>query len=241
MYLSEKLWTFIMKDYRCSSYTADLLRDLQDATGTFLTLRSDYNQAFSGQLTSVESARDRSFLLERVMSKPSAEDPESPVFGDWYYETVRILSHIYATAIYHLVPFSVAAILAKDTLVPERAALSVPERLKAAIEKTHPDPDLCWGPLMTRVLMWTSIVGGAAANPLSSDVATHEERADINPGLESARRYLISLGLRSTIVLACQSPYSPAYVLELLRTVLNTQAMIGPKKPVYETTGWKTT
>ncbi|GME47118.1 hypothetical protein GTA08_BOTSDO13560 [Neofusicoccum parvum] len=241
MYLPDKVWTFIVKDYRCSKYTAELLQDLRDATGLFLTYFSGKtgspHQTLAGH-NDPDAIRARTYLFERTMAKPSADDPESPVFGDWYYEAIRILSHIYATSMFHLVPFSVAAILAKDTLAPERPSLSVPERLKAAIEKTHPDPGQCWGPLMTRVLLWITVVGGAAANPLSSDVTSHEERADINPGLESARRYLISLGLRCTIVLACQSPYSPAYVLELLRRVIRIQGFFA-EKPVYTNAGWK--
>ncbi|EKG13213.1 hypothetical protein MPH_09493 [Macrophomina phaseolina MS6] len=243
MYLPDRVWTFIVKDYRCSKYTAELLNDLRDATGLFLTYHSGTGAPSarqpSPQKPDAESLHVRTYLMQRIASKPSAEDPESPVFGDWYYESVRILSHIYATAIYHMVPFSVAAILAKETLLPERLSLSVPERLKLAIEKTHPEPDFCWGPLMTRVLLWICVVGGAAANPFASEVADHDVRAEINPGLETSRRYLISLGLRSTIVLACQSPYSPAYVLELLRRVILVQGLFASGKPAPGSSNWK--
>ncbi|KAK7712208.1 hypothetical protein SLS57_007884 [Botryosphaeria dothidea] len=243
MYLPDRVWTFIVKDYRCSKYTAELLHDLREATGLFLTHYSDKGAAATNHpspgKTDPKSLHVRSYLMQRIGSKPSAEDPDSPVFGDWYYESVRILSHIYATSIYHMVPFSVAAILAKEALLPERPSISVPERLKLAIEKTHPEPDLCWGPLMTRVLLWITVVGGAAANPFASEVADHDVRAEINPGLETARRYLISLGLRSTIVLACQSPYSPAYVLELLRRVIVVQGLFTTEKSAPESTSWK--
>ncbi|KAF4310883.1 hypothetical protein GTA08_BOTSDO13560 [Botryosphaeria dothidea] len=243
MYLPDRVWTFIVKDYRCSKYTAELLHDLREATGLFLTHYSDKGAAATNHpspgKTDPKSLHVRSYLMQQIGSKPSAEDPDSPVFGDWYYESVRILSHIYATSIYHMVPFSVAAILAKEALLPERPSISVPERLKLAIEKTHPEPDLCWGPLMTRVLLWITVVGGAAANPFASEVADHDVRAEINPGLETARRYLISLGLRSTIVLACQSPYSPAYVLELLRRVIVVQGLFTTEKSAPESTSWK--
>lgn len=236
MYLPERIWASIVKDYRCSRYTAELLENLREAVDMFLSCkRSISNGTFPGR-NDERLLQARSFLMDRILSKPSAEDPEGPVFGDWYYEAIRILSHIYANAFFHMVPFSVAAILASDTLTPSRP-LSVPELLKAAIEKTHPDPDFCWGPLMTRVLLWMTVVGGAAANPLASQVTERDVRAELYPGLETARRYLISLGLRSTIVLACQNPYSPAHVLEVLRKVIQIQGELPTQTPSIEMTG----
>ncbi|OJD40473.1 tachykinin family protein [Diplodia corticola] len=240
IHLPDRIWASLVKDYRCSKYTAELLEDLREAVDLILSPNNTEETVSGGEGSArhdAQSVQARSFLMNRILSKPSAEDPESPVFGDWYYESLRILSHIYANAFFHMVPFSVAAILASDTLIPSRL-LSVPERLKATIEKTHPDPNHCWGPSMTRVLLWMTVVGGAAANPLASQVTERDVRAKLCPGLETARRYLISLGLRSTIVLACQSPYSPAHVLDVLRKVIQIQGQLPTQRPEIEMAGF---
>ncbi|KAL1630193.1 hypothetical protein SLS54_001053 [Diplodia seriata] len=112
LHLPDRIWASLVKDYRCSRYTAELLQDLREAVELFLSLNHDEESASSGAFSTrndAQSLQARSYLMDRILSKPSAEDPESPVFGDWYYESIRILSHVYANAFFHTVPFSSAS------------------------------------------------------------------------------------------------------------------------------------
>jgi hypothetical protein len=100
--------------------------------------------------TDIQSLVDkRSEIQEYLVSLPSANDPEDRAHrGDDIYEACRLAARIYWGCIYTTTPFSA------DTNGSHMVAL------KAALEKTN---DELWWDAAPEVLVWTCLVGGAAA------------------------------------------------------------------------------
>jgi hypothetical protein len=158
-------------------------------------------------------------IRERLASLPSAYTPGLPISGDWVYESCRIASIIYASAIILRVPLSVAAepgrsiILADSPLVQTGGSsgnnrASPPPRLDEvlyeALERSN--TEYVWGD-MSGVLYWVSLVGAAAARtPISLKMSMEPSRPRSEAYSTWVRRCFIMFATRAMIILIFQHP-----------------------------------
>ncbi|KAF2083316.1 hypothetical protein K490DRAFT_69931 [Saccharata proteae CBS 121410] len=116
----------------CSSATLALLTDMLTLTELFLEHHADTtcgssttttaNTTCSPTTTTPSSQTPYTVLttslLSRLYSLPSASSPNTPVHRDWIYESIRLLSLVYATALHRCLPFSIAYAQTTDPQSP---------------------------------------------------------------------------------------------------------------------------
>lgn len=135
------------------------------------------------------------------------------------YEAVRLTSMVYSTALVSRVPFSKAAEICSSTGVTEDLRRPLHVQIKEALMKT--DISTCWGK-MAGVLLWISLVAGAAASPRS--------QAAVRPSKESkdARRWLAAVTIRCSILLGFEHPKA---VLGTLKRMSELQRVLSAGTP----------
>ena len=124
--------------------------------------------------------------------------------GDWIYESIRIAATLWSASISSKTSFSEAA-----ALLQRRGTMRAPiSQLVAAMQQT--DLSRCWDN-MAGVLLWMSIVGGAAAREL------HE------------KTWLLSVGMRCIVALLVEHRYALLESLSKLLKVMKlwTESMPG--------------
>jgi len=140
------------------------MRELTDLTLNSLS-DTDCNKA-----PTQEKAKE---LLERVQRLPAIPATASP--PDQIYESCRLASLIYSTAIVHHISFSAAA----DMYPAQPQPLTV--LLEQALRRS--DPSSCWDRL-AGVMLWVVCVGAAAARG------------------RRERRWLVTMAMRCSVLMA---------------------------------------
>lgn len=178
-------------------------------------------------------------IRERLASLPSAHTPGLPTSSDWEYESCRIASLIYASAIIMRVPLSVAAASGPSIIFDnerpliqtgygcdnESAAQSqcLVKLLYETLERSNTED--IWGD-MAGVLYWVSLVGAAAGrNVVSLNMSMEPTRPRAEAYATWVRRCFIMFATRAMIILIFQHPLPIVLaqkkmlkVQELLRT-----------------------
>jgi hypothetical protein len=232
----------IAKDPNCSEFTYDLLCDMRDLTDLFIAHNRSLNTVLEVETDDDIDHVGPSILdydvqvaeiRARLASLPSAYTPGLPVTNDWIYESCRIASIIYASAIIMRVPFSVAAepgrsvILADAASLPNAVAGSplmatrLTEALYEVIEKSNVGN--VWGD-MAGVLYWVTTVGAAAARTPTSINMSQTPHTRSEAYATWVRRCLIMFGTRTMILLIFQHP---AAVIMAQKKLLKVQQLIG--------------
>jgi hypothetical protein len=221
--------------------TYDLLCDMRDLTDLFLAYNKGLDAVYD--LETSEDSVPQGILAseydtkvagirERLAALPSACTPGTPVTNDWVYESCRIASIIYASAIIMRVPFSVAAEPGRSVILADAASFNssptsnhvrLTDALYEVLERSN--METVWGD-MSGVLYWISLVGAAAARVPASINMSQYARA------RWVQRCLIMFATRVMIILIFQHPLP---VIMAQKTLLKVQELIGRghSNPVY--------
>ncbi|KAF2101079.1 hypothetical protein NA57DRAFT_74670 [Rhizodiscina lignyota] len=158
--------------------------------------------------------------LKRIEAiPPLRRDSGMPLsYTTWMFETVRIVSLIYVTAIAKGVPFSKAATMvdARCESIPNLSSGTLPTVLHALVTAlTNSNTSEAWAD-MSGVLYWCVVVGAAAARKRTTEASWTDDD-------EWVRRYLVATGVRISILL-CFEHAEPATVS--LRRVNKVQELL---------------
>ncbi|KAF2464580.1 uncharacterized protein BDR25DRAFT_95732 [Lindgomyces ingoldianus] len=232
----------IARSQYCSETTFDLLCDMRDLTDLFVSYHGSLDTALD-----VESPSDRTCLVPssseydtkvsaicaRLAALPSAYTPGIPITNDWVYETCRIASIIYASAILYHIPFSVASEPGRSPLLSNSVSLTnstagghlLTTRLTDALYETLEKTNLgdVWGG-MSGVLYWVTLVGAAAARTPVSVNMTQTPKSRTEAYATWVRRCLIMFATRAMIVLVFEHPLP---VIMAQRKMLKVQELTG--------------
>lgn len=170
-------------------------------------------------------------IRDRLVSLPAAYMPDLPTTNDWVYETCRIASLIYTTAIIQKVPFSAAADSIQDPAFFESHSTTMFEgnavapRLTAALYEALIRTDIAsiWNN-MSGVLYWVCAVGAAAARTATTVNMSQKSRYRDEAYAVWVRRCLIMTSTRTVIVLIFQHP-TPLLLAQ--KRLLKVQDLIG--------------
>jgi hypothetical protein len=225
----------IARDPHCAEMTYDLLCDMRDLTDLFLAYNKGLDAVYDLE-TSEDSVPQGILASEydtkvagiraRLAALPSACAPGTPVTNDWVYESCRIASIIYASAIIMRVPFSVAAEPGRSVILADAASFNssptsnhscvrLTDALYEVLERSN--METVWGD-MSGVLYWISLVGAAAARVPASINMSQYARA------RWVQRCLIMFATRVMIILIFQHPLP---VIMAQKTLLKVQELIG--------------
>jgi hypothetical protein len=232
----------IVRNARCSEITYDLLCDMRDLTDAFVL----YNKGFGAvldveaeeessqvSLSSAEYDAKVSAIRARLASLPSAYTPGLPTSNDWVYESCRIASIIYASAIIMRVPFSVASEPGRSVILADSVSLTnslagghlvstrLTEALYEVLERTNMED--VWGE-MSGVLYWVSIVAAAAARTPASINMSRTPRSRSEAYATWVRRCLIMFATRTMIILIFEHPLP---MIMAQKKLLKVQELIG--------------
>lgn len=148
----------------CSPATYQVVSDMRDLTCTFIARWNYTGDLFSpatqAQFASYDAHMQQ--IYTRLLMSHSTEDDITP---DWMYECCRLAALIYCRSIVQGVPLPESAhvLHARNSgaIVTQTTLISA---LHSALERT--DRKGCWGD-MWGVLLWVTLVGGAASWPES--------------------------------------------------------------------------
>ncbi|KAK3071311.1 hypothetical protein LTR53_008848 [Teratosphaeriaceae sp. CCFEE 6253] len=185
-----------------------------------------------------ETKADLTTVAARIFALPPAEDLDSEQMSDRYtYEAARLTSTIYAHALLQRISFSRAAqelqarashrslesgTLARDAPAVEDCALHI--HIRNALMRT--DTSECWGH-GAGVLLWITLVAGAAANPAAAPGGYVERRETGDD--EDARKWLAAIAVRCSILLGFE--FGPA-VMETVKSLVAVQKALDPPRTV---------
>lgn len=232
----------IAQDPRCSETTYNLLCDVRDLTDLFLmhnerldTVRNveaeDDSASQSLSLLDYSSKLDE--IRARVASLPSANTPGLPTYNDWVYESCRIASIIYVTAIILRIPFSVAAepgrfavlanppSLTNDPSGCHLMSIRLTEALYEAVEKSNIEN--LWGD-MSGVFYWVTAIGAAAGRTPSSVNIPQIARSRSEGYATWVRRCMIMFATKAMIILIFQHPVP---LIMTQKRLLKVMSLIG--------------
>ncbi|KAF2865634.1 hypothetical protein BDV95DRAFT_554195 [Massariosphaeria phaeospora] len=232
----------ILKDPRCSETTYELLCDMRDLTDLFLA-----HNVYLDTVLDVEAEEDKarlgpSFLnydakiagiRARLASLPSAYTPGLPTTEDWVYESCRIASIIYTSAIIMRVPLSTAAQPNRNIILADTASATnsitgghpVTTRLTEALYEVLEKSDAAnvWHD-MSGVLYWVASVGAAAARAPASINILQTPMSRSEAYTTWVRRCMIMYATRSMILLIFRHPIP---VVTAQKRLLKVQELIG--------------
>lgn len=240
------LYTIAADEVHCVPMTFELLCDMRDLTNLFVANHLGFDAAWDIDKNLAEQAlapgqyRNKVFeIIERLASFPSAYVSGHPITGNWIYESCRLASIIFASAILDQIRFSDAALPGRANLLyrmkPEARmtwnGLSLENvHLSEALFETLKKSDIneVWGD-MSGVLYWVCLVGASAARSTTSN-NTYQKLRPAN--LNSAtwvRRCLVMYGTRAMIILIFQYP---EYIILAQRKLLALQGLLRSERTV---------
>jgi hypothetical protein len=214
---------------------------MRDLTELFVTHHDNLDAVYdveSGEYMAVLSPTSQQYdakiadIRERLAALPSAHTPGLAATKDWVYESCRIASIIYTSAIIMRVPFSVAAepgrsiipVEAEPTWHPNSQSSSVrlTDALYYALERSNMQD--IWGD-MSGVLYWVSLVGAAAARTPASIRLYAENGSSREERFATwVRRCFIMFATRAMIILIFQHPLP---IILAQRKMLRVQELVG--------------
>jgi hypothetical protein len=186
---------------------------MKELTDNFIALNAGVVSANDFGTPAMDYDSKTLAIRDRLASLPAAHILDLPTTHDWVYETCRIASLIYTTAIIQNVPFSVAADSFQDPAIlgshPSTmlggypAAPRLTEALYEALIRT--DVASIWNN-MSGVLYWVCAVGAAAARTATTVNMSQMSRYREEAYAVWVRRCLIMTSTRTVIVLIFQHP-----------------------------------
>jgi hypothetical protein len=152
---------------RCPDATYQIISDMHDLTRTFVTRWTYggdmYSPTSSAQLASYDTHMQQ--IYTRLLEN---EPTEGSVASDWVYECCRLAALIYCRSIVQAVPLHESAnLLNARRSEADISNTTLISALHNALE--HTDRRGNWGDLCG-VLLWVTLVGGAASWPSSNSL-----------------------------------------------------------------------
>nr|OQO23155.1 hypothetical protein B0A51_09641 [Rachicladosporium sp. CCFEE 5018] len=129
---------------------------------------------------------------------------------DKQYEVIRRTARVYARALAHRIPLSVAAAIQEADLAGIRHALG-----RTCL-------DSCWNQL-AGVLFWVTMVASAASHQ-SVGAKSHDPTPEFDPAAEEARRFFVAIMVRCSVILGFEHGSA---VLGTLKKMLELQQQLG--------------